>query len=98
MGAIVFIGDELTAAGMRLVGVECIALGRRTIAQALTDARQSAALVLITAECARNVPAAELAAALIAEAPVLAIIPDVNDRATAPDLAKELMAALGIET
>jgi vacuolar-type H+-ATPase subunit F/Vma7 len=98
MGAIVFIGDEVTAAGMRLVGVEPVLQGRRTAAEALAEARQSAALVLITAEFARTVPVAELAAALIAEAPVLAIIPDVNDRATAPDLAKELMAALGIET
>ena len=98
MGTIVFIGDEVTAAGMRLAGVECVLPGRRTAAEALAEARQSAALVLITAEFARTVPAAELAAALIAEAPVLAIVPDVNGRIAPPDLTRELMAALGIET
>ena len=98
MGAIVFIGDELTATGMRLAGVEPVLQGRRTAAEALAEARQSAALVLITAEFARTVPAAELAAALIAEVPVLAIIPDVNGRTAPPDLTRELMAALGIET
>jgi vacuolar-type H+-ATPase subunit F/Vma7 len=98
MGEIVFIGDELTAAGMRLAGVAPVLQGRRTAAEALAEARQSAVLVLITAEFARKVPAAELAAALIAEAPVLAVIPDINGHATPPDLTKELMNALGIET
>jgi vacuolar-type H+-ATPase subunit F/Vma7 len=98
MGAIVFVGDELTAAGMRLAGVEPVLQGSRSAAEALAEARKGAALVLITAEFARTVPAAELAAALIAEVPVLGIIPDVNGRVTPPDLTKELMAALGIET
>lgn len=97
MGPIVFIGDEVTAAGMRLAGVECAPPGRRTILEALTEARRSAAIVFITAECARDVPAAQLAAALIAEVPLLAVIPDINGRAVPPDLTKEMMAALGIE-
>ena len=51
----------------------------------------------MTAELARHVPLAELEAALIAETPAVAIIPDVRMRTPLPDLAKKLRRALGIE-
>ena len=60
-------------------------------------ARKGAALVIMTAELARHVPPAELEAALIAETPAFAIIPDVRMRAPLPDIAKKLRRALGIE-
>ncbi len=52
----------------------------------------------MTAELANHVPAAELEAAMLAEAPTLAIIPDVLFRAEPPDLGKRLSSVLGIET
>jgi vacuolar-type H+-ATPase subunit F/Vma7 len=97
MGAAVFIGDELSATGFRLTGVKTVVAAPDAADDALNDARKQAALVIMTAELARHVPAAELEAALIAEAPALAIIPDVRMRTPLPDLARKLRRALGIE-
>jgi len=98
MGAAVFIGDELSAAGFRLAGVETLAPRSDAVAATLQDARARAALVIITAELARQIPAAELEAAMLAETPALAVIPDVLFRAPVPDLARRLRSVLGIET
>jgi len=97
MGAAFFIGDELSATGFRLTGVKPVVAAPDAAAAALYDVRMQAALVIMTAELARHVPAAELEAALIAETPALAIIPDVRMRTSLPDLARKLRRALGIE-
>ena len=96
MSAAIFIGDELTAAGFRLVGIETVVPD--DAGAALRDARRRAGLVIITAELAERIPAAELEAAMLAEAPVLAILPDVLLRASPPDLGKKLRSVLGIES
>jgi vacuolar-type H+-ATPase subunit F/Vma7 len=97
MGAAVFIGDELTAAGFRLTGIDTVVPAPEAAGDALREARQQAALVIMTADLARQVPAGELDAALIAETPPLAIIPDVLFRTPVPDLARRLRRVLGIE-
>lgn len=94
----IFIGDELTAAGFRLAGVETIVPKPGAIAATLEDARSRAGLVIMTADLARELPAAEQEQASLAEAPIFAVIPDVRFRAAAPDLARRLRSALGIET
>ena len=98
MGAAIFIGDELSAAGFRLTGIETLVPEPDAVAAALQDARRRAALVIITADLVRHVPAPDIDAALLAEAPALAIIPDALFRAAVPDLARRLRSALGIET
>lgn len=97
-GGAIFIGDELSASGFRLTGIETLVPEPDAVAAALQDARTRAALVIITADLVRHVPAPDLDAALLAEAPTIAIIPDVLFRAAVPDLAKRLRSALGIET
>ena len=97
MATAVFIGDELTAAGFRLTGIDTIVPPPKAASEALGVARKNAALVIMTAELARRVPAAELEAALIAETPAVAIIPDVRERAAPPDLVRRLRRTLGIE-
>ncbi len=97
MGAAVFIGDELTAAGFRLTGVTIVVAEPEAAGSALREARKQAALVIMTADLAHNVPVAELEAAQVAETPALAIIPDMRMRASLPDLPKKLRRVLGIE-
>jgi vacuolar-type H+-ATPase subunit F/Vma7 len=97
MAAAVFIGDELSAAGFRLTGIDTVMPPPEAAGEALRAARKHAALVIMTAELARSVPAAEIEAALIAEAPTVVIVPDVLLRAPLPDLAKRLRRTLGIE-
>ncbi len=96
MGPAIFIGDELSAAGFRLTGIETVVPEPEKAGAALDDARKRAGLVIMTAELANRVPAAELEAAMLAEVPTLAIIPDVQFRATPPDLGKKLRSVLGI--
>ncbi len=98
MGPAIFIGDELSAAGFRLTGIETAVPALEEVGAAFEDARKRAALIIITAEIASQVPAAELEAAMLAEAPTLAIVPDVLLRAAPPDLGKRLRSVLGIET
>ena len=93
----VFIGDELSAAGYRLTGIETLMPEAGAAAEALHEARKDAALVIMTAELARRVPAREIEAALTAEARAFAIVPDVRMGAPLPDLAKRLRRTLGIE-
>lgn len=98
MGAAIFIGDELSATGFRLAGIETVVPEPDAAASALAEARTRAALVIMTAELARQVPLHELEAAMLAEAPTLAIVPDVRFGAPLPDLAGRLRRVLGIET
>lgn len=99
MNSIVFIGDELTATGFRLAGIETFVPGEHVMAAAiLAQARKTAGLVIITAATARTIPADELDAALSAESPIVAVVPDVLLRTHPPDVAKRLRAMLGIES
>ena len=93
----VFIGDELSAAGYRLTGIETQVPEADAAAEALRAACKDAGLVIMTGELALRVPAREIEAALTAEARAFAIVPDVRMGAPLPDLAKRLRRTLGIE-
>lgn len=97
MGTAVFIGDEVTAAGFRLAGVESVVSDPKDAAKSLKVASKNATLVIMTSDLARAVPVQELELALLAEKPALAIIPDVRMRAPMPDLAERLRRVLGID-
>ena len=97
MTSIVFIGDELTAAGFRLAGIETLVPQPDAVREALADARLRAGLVVITADCARSVPSGEFEDVLLAEVPIVAVIGDVLGRTAPPDLAGRLRADLGID-
>jgi vacuolar-type H+-ATPase subunit F/Vma7 len=98
MSKAIFIGDELSSAGFRLTGIEMMMPAPEDVGAALRDARQRAGLVIMIAELAKRVPAAELEAAMLAEAPTLAILPDVLFQSEPPDLGKKLRSVLGIES
>ena len=80
-----------------MTGIETQVPVAEAAAETLRAACKDAALVIMTAELACQVPALELEAALTAEVPALAIIPDVLMCVPPPDLAKRLRRALGIE-
>lgn len=97
MAGAIFIGDELSASGFRLAGVETLVPKPNAVGAALEDARARGVLVIITAELARHVPAAQLESAMLAEMPILAVIPDILLRERSPDLTRRLRSVLGIE-
>ncbi len=99
MARVRFIGDEASAAAYRLAGADCRVpapdetseVFRRTIAE-------GAEIVLLSAEYAGRIDPAELSTALLAEQPLVAIVPDVHGRFSPPDVAREVRLALGIES
>lgn len=97
MAGVVFIGDELSATGFRLTGIDVVTPAPAETAEALEQARQRAALVLITAECASLVPQPVLEQAMMAGDAVVTIVPDIRGRVQPPDLARRLRSTLGIE-
>ena len=97
MTRIVFIGDELTATGFRLTGIEVATSSPDAARDALAQARTRAQLVLLTADYARHIPAVELDNALLGEEPIVAIIPGILNQSQPPDLARKLRSVLGIE-
>ncbi len=96
MSGAVFIGDELTATGFRLTGVETLTPAPADVAAVFADCRRRATLVIVTAERARQIPQAQLEAALVADAPAVAVIPDVLARVEPPSLARRVKSLLGI--
>lgn len=97
MAAIVFIGDELTATGLRLAGIDVVMPRAEEAAAAFAKARREAAVVLVSSALAPHLPDDVLQAALLAGEPLVAIVPEVTGRSLAPDIAARLKATLGIE-
>ncbi|MEW5790276.1 MAG: V-type ATP synthase subunit F [Pseudomonadota bacterium] len=97
MAALVFIGDEVTAAGYRLAGMRILLPELSAVGQALHEASAAAELVLITAEYAARLPPAHLRSALSARKPLVLVVPDARNRTELPELAARMRAQLGIE-
>lgn len=93
----VFIGDEVTAAGYRLAGLE-VRVGGPAEAPALwaRTLGEAPPLILITAECAAALDAAQLDAALARLDPPVALVPDAGGRVPLPDVTARVQASLGI--
>jgi vacuolar-type H+-ATPase subunit F/Vma7 len=95
---IVYVGDEVTAAGLRLAGVETRVATPGDAAESLRGAlADGAECVLLDGALSGCVPPALLATALGADAPLFAVVPDVRGRGQPPDLARSVRNALGIE-
>jgi vacuolar-type H+-ATPase subunit F/Vma7 len=93
-----YIGDEATAAGYRLAGAETRVPAEGETAEVYRRAvADGADLILLSAERAADLEAAELDAALVGLRPLTAIVPDAFGRHSPPDVAREVRIALGIE-
>lgn len=99
MARIVYIGDEATAAGFRLAGLDTRIAGPGDAAETLRRALgEPNDCVLFDAGLSEFVPSPELDAALAAEAPLFAVVPDIRGRGAPPPLAHTVRNALGIES
>jgi vacuolar-type H+-ATPase subunit F/Vma7 len=99
MARIYYIGDEATAAGYRLAGAETRVPAPSETTEVFRRALADGAdLVLLSAGITADLDATELAAALLAGQPLVAIVADVFGRHAAPDVARDVRLALGIES
>lgn len=92
----VFIGDEVSAAGFRLAGIEAHVPTNAQTTPLFEKLLGEAQLIAITAEIAARLPAALLADSLSARYPLLLVIPDVRGYSTPPDLGSRLRSQLGM--
>jgi vacuolar-type H+-ATPase subunit F/Vma7 len=93
----VFIGDEVTASGWRLVGAHVTAVEAGNTAAAFAPALGNDGLLLITAACAAELDAGQLDAAIRQARPLILVVPDAADRVAPPDLDRQVDRVLGIE-
>jgi len=94
---IVFIGDELSAAGFRLAGARVHVPDEMETRAVFESAQRDARLLLITAEVAARLPPAMLSRALVGTHPLLLVVPDVRQRQAPPDLVGRVRRLLGME-
>jgi vacuolar-type H+-ATPase subunit F/Vma7 len=92
----VVISDETSALGWRLAGARAIIADPRNVAEQVAEARQHADLLFITADLSRHLPPALLGAALLAEKPLMLVIPAVTGGEQPADLEREARHVLGI--
>ena len=96
MARLVYIGDEISAAGYRLAGItvhspseeDCLAVFRQSLAD--SD------LVLLSVERARQLPADEVREASSGLRPLVMIVPDLRQRFTLRDLNDRICTELGV--
>ena len=93
----ILIGDRLTTAGFRLAGLRALVTEPADAGAVLREALEMGGPVMITAELAAHVPAAQLEKALLAADPPLAVIPDIARSTEPADMGDAVRRALGVE-
>ena len=96
MSAPVYIGDAVSAAGYRLAGLRVQVPETADLLAQIEAAANDASLVLLGADLAAQLPAAELDRLLSAVAPAVVVVPDVRGQAALPELANRLRQQLGV--
>ena len=99
MASVYYIGDEATACGFRLAGAETRVPGPGETTEVFQRAvADGADLILLSAALAGELESPLLDDALAGTRPLVALVPDVHGRHFAPDVAREVRLALGIES
>lgn len=96
--ASIFLGDELSAAGYRLAGVDARVPPAGNEAACFENALGEAPLVLVGSRCATAIPPASLEAALALLSPLVMVVPEWNGTQPASAPANKVRRVLGLET
>ncbi len=96
MTTLVYLGDEVSAAGYRLAGLRVHVPAHGTETAALAAARADASLVLVSAAVAARIGDRALRSALAAITPLTLIVPDLLGRVPVPDVGARLRRQLGL--
>ena len=91
-----FIGDEISAAGYRLCGIDVHIADRFNALSLIKQACESAPLVLIGSTTADYLPAAELNTLMASIRPAVLVVPDVTGRQVVPDISTLIHKQLGM--
>jgi vacuolar-type H+-ATPase subunit F/Vma7 len=96
MQAPVYIGDEVSAAGYRLAGLQVHVPAADAVLETVEAVCEQAPLVLLGSDLASRVPAQQLDELLSRVQPAVVVVPDIRGRAGLPDLAHRLRKQLGV--
>jgi vacuolar-type H+-ATPase subunit F/Vma7 len=91
-----FIGDEVSAAGYRLCGVDVIIADEGNVLSMIRKSCERASLVLVGSSLAQQLQRADLDALLANIQPPVLVVPDVSDRHEVPDIASRVNKQLGL--
>ena len=97
MAAVLYLGDEATAAGFRLAGVAPCVAPDDDVPGAFNRACRDASLVIVSASVAASLPDAVLARVRAASSHFVVVIPDLNGDTAVPDIAARIWTELGLE-
>lgn len=92
----VYIGNELDAAGYRLMGARIVVPRDQNLAALFDEARADAPLIMVSAGVADALGEDVIAAAVIAASPPVVVVADAVGEANPPDMEHEVRAALGV--
>jgi vacuolar-type H+-ATPase subunit F/Vma7 len=94
----IFIGDETTAAGFRLGGLEVRITEPAEAGRALTAALEARPpLVVLAAAHAQRIPDDQLEAAQRRITPPVLVVPEAGGQTPAPDLAQQIRSQVGAQ-
>lgn len=91
-----FIGDEVSAAGFRLCGIDVHITDGSDVIALIDKARERASLVLVSSSAVQDLNAAELDALLAGIEPVVVVVPDVRGLHEIPDIVPRIHQQLGM--
>lgn len=91
-----FIGDEVSAAGYRMCGVDVHVAGPDDALQLIRQACERASLVLVASSTAQAIRADALEELMAVISPPVLVVPDVRGLADVPDIASRIYKQLGM--
>ena len=94
----IFVGDELSAAGYRLAGMDTRVPLPGEEADCFDKALHEAHTILVGYRCARAIPPTILEAALAMLSPLVIVVPDWDGTQLAIEPANKVRRILGLET
>lgn len=92
----VYIGDEVSACGYRLAGLETHVPADNNLPAELDSIIRDAALVLLSADIAGRLPDDQRERLLARVKPPVVVVPDVRGHAQLADMATRLRKQLGV--
>jgi vacuolar-type H+-ATPase subunit F/Vma7 len=93
---LIFLGDEASAAGLRLAGVETHLTDAATAVQAYAEYAPKADVLLLGSDVAQGLPSAQLERDLAAPRPLLLVLPALRGEAERINPAELIRRRLGI--
>jgi len=94
---ILFIGDEISAAGFRLAGLDVLVPESGEEKYILDKINKNTDFIIITAQIAAAVPQHTMDHLMQIDRPLLLVITDMRNHMSSPDLALSLRSQLGMK-